>query len=209
MEERKMKRSFNRIAAALMLAASLYAPPALAQSPAAQLPDTVRVPCCRCLDGSQQRVNLDTRTAPWRVSGPAVVGLPLAVAATNVSWAPVPPAGWVGPPGNPTAVGDYTYAIRVFVPRCVIPARVMLSGRFGADNSARVFLDGNQIATSQGTPNYGFLPGSITPFSAQVGPGLHTIRVIVRNIGGPTGMILQGQLTFTCPRETEHPDDAD
>ncbi len=192
-------RSTRRLAGLLTLIAALQAPPASAQT---ALGEPIRVPCCRCLDGSSQTITLNTRTAPWRVSGP---GLPIqpVVAANNAAWAPVPPAGWVAPAGNPTAVGDYTYFIRFIVPNCTIPARVTISGRFGADNSARVFLDQNQIAASQGTPNYGFLPGSITPFSAVAGPGLHTIRVIVHNSGGPTGMILQGQITFTCPRELE------
>ncbi|HVQ07845.1 MAG TPA: hypothetical protein VMS43_05380 [Allosphingosinicella sp.] len=196
-------RSVRRLAGLMLLLAGLQPAPTSAQ-PRPDIPaDAIRVPCCRCLDGHQQVVNINTRTAPWQVGSPGSTGVQPVVAAGNVSWYPVPPAGWVGPPGNPTAVGDYTYFIRIYVPRCTIPGRVILSGRFGADNSARVFLDSGQIAASQGTPNYGFLQGSITPFSTPVGPGVHTLRVVVRNIGGPTGMILQGQLTFTCPRDLE------
>lgn len=168
--------------------------------------DAIRVPCCRCLDGTRQTVNINTGTARWQVTSPGSTGIQPVALAGNPAWTPVPPARWVGPPGNPTTVGDYTYFIRIYVPRCTIPPRVVMSGRFAADNSARVFLDANQIAASQGTPNYGFLPGSITPFSASLSPGLHTVRVIVRNISGPTGMILQGSLTITCPRELEQPD---
>lgn len=195
-------RIVRSLAGALALLASFSSLPAPAQPEYPTTGPVVRVPCCRCVGGRPLRITINTRTAPWQVASPGS-GIGPVVPAGNVSWAPVPPAGWVGPQGAPTTVGDYTYFIRIQVPRCTIPARVTLSGRFGADNSARVFLDANQIAASQGTPNYGFLPGSITPFSTPLAPGVHTLRVIVRNIGGPTGMILQGQITVTCPTSLE------
>lgn len=170
-----------------------------------QIPrDAIRVPCCRCLDGSTFSVTIDTRRAAWRVTQPNGSGPQPVVPATHPAWAAVPPAGWVGPPGAPATVGDYEYELPFYVPPCVIDAPVQLSGRFGADNRARVFIDGNLVTQSQGPPNYGFQPGSITPFTTTVTtPGLHRLRVIVSNIGGPTGLILQGTLTRTCPRDLE------
>ncbi len=195
--------SVRRLAGLLMLLAGIQSAPLSAQPSPAIPAGAIRVPCCRCLDGTRQTINLNTRTAPWRVSRPGSSTNQPVVPAGNVSWAPVPPAGWVGPRGNPTTVGEYTYVLQLYVPHCTIRARVVMSGRFGADNSARLFLNSSQIAASQGTPNYGFLPASITPFTGVLIPGLNTISVIVRNSGGPTGMILQGQVAITCPRERE------
>jgi hypothetical protein len=149
-------------------------------------------------------VRIDTGAASWQVSNPGSTSLGPVANAANVSWVALPPARWVGPPTGGTSTGDFTYQLQIYVPRCTIPSQVRLAGRFAGDNSVRVFFDERRIAASGGTPNYGFLPGSVTPFAvSSLTPGLHTLRVVVTNSGGPTGVIVEAALTATCPREIE------
>jgi hypothetical protein len=200
------------LAAALLLFAglALFPGPGRLGQAQAQLPppDAVRVPCCRCVGGSQQRININTRLAHWKVSMPGSSTFQPVVPAGNPAWTPLPPAGWVGPPGNPTAVGDYTYRLVIYVPRCVVPFQAQVTGRFAADNGAQVSLNGHPIAASQGTPNYGFLPGSVTPFSFFLGSGTYTLTFVVHNSGGPTGLIVNAGIVVTCLGDLErHGDD--
>lgn len=167
-------------------------------------PPVISLPCCRCVDGSSTTVSINTGTAPWGVSWPSVFGYPAVVPAANAAWAPVPPAQWVGPAGAPTASGDYVYQLQFQVPQCVIPARITIAGRFAADNRATLYIDAIQVRSSVGTPNYGFLPGSVTSFSAPVSPtptGLHSIRLVVSNTSSATAAIVQGAITVTCPSD--------
>lgn len=195
----------RRLAGALLLAFAPTSIAVAAQPAAAQAqisvpsipPYAIRIPCCRCLDGHTQTVTINTRAAPWRVDPPGVVPFQPVVPANNVAWVPLPPAGWVGPPGPPAFNSDYVYQLQIYVPRCIIPARVTFAGRFAADNRGRMYLDGNLIATS--------LTFTVpTPFSSvPLGPGIHTLNVIVHNDYGPTGLIVQGAITIVCPRELE------
>lgn len=202
-----MAKSARRALAAILLLAGIPSP-AGAQghhgNPVVPS-DAIRLPCCRCLDGSHQTVTIDTRAAPWRVALPGTSSFQPVAPAANAAWAPVPPADWVGPPGAPTAIGDYTYRLRFwFSPTCLIPVRIAATGRVGADNRAQVLLDGQPLASSQGTINYGFLPGNITPFAGAVaGGGLHSLTVIVHNEHNVTGMIVQGVVTLHCPTQAE------
>lgn len=202
-----MKNLAARCLAGVLLLASGSAPlpvaaqpgPAQAQIPVLPVPPTaIRIPCCRCLDGHTQAVTINTRAAPWRVDPPGVIPFQPVVPANNAAWVPLPPAGWVGPPGAPAFNSDYVYQLQIYVRRCIIPSRVSLAGRFAADNRGRMILDGNQIAVSST-----FTALGVAPFSALLGPGLHTLNVIVHNDGGPTGLIVQGAITIICPRELE------
>jgi hypothetical protein len=164
-------------------------------------PRTVRVGCCRCVDGISRSITLSTRRAPWTVDGPGAGG-PVPVAPANhVAWAPVPPAGWVGPANARHAPpGVYVYELRILVPNCTIAATVSVSGRVAADNNFRLALGGNPPVTC--TNNLCFQAGNVQPFGSwTLGPGLHTLRVTVNNSEGPTGMILSGTITAACPRE--------
>ncbi|MGZ8287417.1 MAG: hypothetical protein ACXW27_17470 [Allosphingosinicella sp.] len=171
----------------------------------------IQSPCCESV-GAANMVNIDTGIAPWQVSGPNLTGFqPVVVPAANVAWAPVPPASWVRPPppGFYYAVGAYTYAVRFHVPRCSQGKPVIVEGRFAADNAASVFLDtGSTQSTTpvaQGPSPSGFLPASVTPFTATIGsatPGLHTLRVVVTNIsvggGNDSGLVVQARIRTVC-----------
>ncbi|MBV9884746.1 MAG: hypothetical protein JO276_17185 [Sphingomonadaceae bacterium] len=193
------------------MAAGFGPVPSVANAQQARLPhpvripeDAVRIPCCRCLDGSRQPIEINTRTAAWKVAGPGSSNFQPVAADGNQAWWPVPPAGWVSPPGHPQSTGDYTYQLQFYIPPCIIPSQVVISGRFAADNRARVFLDQQLVASSQGTPDYGFLQGSVTPFNVTVTtPGLHSLRVVVTNTGGVTGMVMQATIVAICPRDLE------
>jgi hypothetical protein len=161
-------------------------------------PRIIRLPCCRCLDGKRTNVNVSTGTVPWNVAFGNSAAQPAALT-SNVAWAPVPPGHWIGT-GSETA-GNYTFQMPFQVPRCVIPMQVTISGKFAADNSAKLYIEGNLVASSLGTPNYGFLPGSVTPFtwSGPLVPGAHSIKVVVTNSDGPTGLVVAATITVTCP----------
>lgn len=202
----KLARSAMAVTLALAAASSLPAQPRrtgpLVFVPVPVAPPVISLPCCRCIDGGVATISINTGAAPWGVNWPSVFGYPAVVPAANAAWAPVPPAQWVGPAGAPTAAGDYVYQLQFQVPQCVIPARITIAGRFAADNGATLFIDANQVRSSAGTPNYGFLPGSVTSFSAPVPPtptGLHSIRLVVSNTSNVTAAIVQGAISVTCP----------
>lgn len=164
-------------------------------------PRTVQLPCCRCLDGKKTSVNVSTGAVPWNVAFGNSAAQPV-VLATNVAWTPVPPGKWVGP-GSENQ-GTYTYQMPFQVPRCLIPMRVTISGKFAADNSAQLYV-GNLVASSQGTQDYGFLPGSVTPFtwSGSLAPGQNAIKVVVTNSGGATGLVVAATITISCPSDKD------
>jgi hypothetical protein len=166
--------------------------------------DVIRIACCKCVDGSQQRVNASTGTAPWKVAPPGSSAYQQVVPAGHVGWTSLAPASWVGPSGAPQAAGDYTYQLQVYVPRCTLPPHVVISGRFAADNGARLVVDGAQVTASIGTANYGFLPGSVTSFTKDISsPGVHNIQFVVHNSDGPTGLVVQAAISSVCPKDLE------
>lgn len=170
----------------------------------------VNVPCCTCIDGSVKAISINTGTAGWTVSGPGVSGSPAPSSLSHPAWAPVAPAAWVGPAGGSSEVfssGTFTYGIRFNVPRCMINSRIVLKGRFGADNKATVLLDGVQIAATPSGVTQGFLAGNITSFSVTVpAAGIHTLSVKVENLEtGPTGLAVQATVEAQCPKEAANP----
>ncbi len=171
---------------------------AMAQAADAPRGKTVTSQCCRCLDGNQQTVSINTRTAPWMVAtgnGPAV---PVSTNVSNPGWSPLAPAGWVGPPA--LSGTSYTYTLQIEIPKCTIGARVGLKGTFGADNSAILYLDNTQISATSGGIN-GFQAPNFGSFSTVLTPGPHTLKVVVSNPHSVTGLILQGGLITQCPKE--------
>jgi hypothetical protein len=158
---------------------------------------SIRVPCCKCVDGNKQYINFHTGSAAWTVKKPGAAAFTPVVNSTNPGWAPMAPANWVGAPGNPTAAGVYTYEIRFDVPRCMIAGGVSIAGKFGGDNRAKLFLDGTQIATSSG-----FNAAGLANFTKTgIGAGSHVIRVEVTNDGNVTALALQGTITVACPKD--------
>jgi hypothetical protein len=206
-----MLNIFVRTLAAAALAVGIAAAPAAAQEPNAASgeieaqvrPDAtgrpaIHLPCCLCVDGRRIRVRINTRAAPWFVRNPGSGTFNPVVPANNLAWTSgLAPAGWVGPPGAPTAVGDYVYELRVVMPRCLIRPVVRVVGRFAADNRATTTIG----TTTSTTP--GFTLGSIRPFGGALSsnPGTQTIRITVRNDGGPTGLVALGVVEIICPRQ--------
>src|SRR3954470_2282602 len=165
-----------------------------------------QLPCCRCLDGTTTEIKIDTGFASWRVTSPLSPYQQPAVPIPTVPsvWANLlAPAGWVGAPGAPEAVGDYEFELQFYVPDCVIPADINVSGRAAADNHALIFLDANTTPVAT-VPNYS--NGGITAFVAGpvTGSGIHKLRIVVTNEGGPTGLIVNAGITVRCPRDLEH-----
>jgi hypothetical protein len=129
----------------------------------------------------------------------AVLGVP--VAQPNPAWTQtLSPALWIAPPGAPQAIGTYVYTTTFNVPACTIPSTVSLAGKFAADNAAQLYIDNNATPfVLNGPANYGFQTGSIASFQASpLSPGTHTIKVLVTNIGGPTGLVVQAAVTRNC-----------
>jgi hypothetical protein len=165
----------------------------------------VQLPCCKAA-GEQQAVNLSTGTAPWQVRVPTSPSSQAAVAAADPAWAPVNGADWIGPPGGGglwDAQGDYTYEVRFEVPRCPVGRDITVNGSFAADNRAAIYVgpSSTPVAVSQGTFDYGFLPGSITPFTATfpaAGAGTYVLKAVVNNGDGVTGLAVQATVTSRC-----------
>lgn len=207
---------------ALSLALSASAIESAAQPPGGgTLVGSVTVPCCRCIGGESQRVSINTGgSLAWRVAGPGVVGTVAQTITNNIPslWtANLAPARWVHPNNNNGSAaepgGVYRYEIRIVVPHCVIPMRVMLQGRAAADDQLRGFIDNNPnpIATTPtnaiaspppvgpGAPGWGFRAERIASFSVPLGPGVHVLRFEVLNGSpGPTGLLVNGALTTQC-----------
>jgi hypothetical protein len=123
------------------------------------------------------------------------------VAAPNGAYAALTPATWVGAPspGNQASGGVYVFQFKFDVPRCVIPGGISIAGKFAADNSAVLTLDGATLATSAG-----YTAVQATNYTkVGIGPGSHTVEVTVTNVSGPMAMALQGTLTVACPTKLE------
>jgi hypothetical protein len=166
----------------------------------------VRVPCCRCVDGTSTEIRIDTGAVPWRVTTPlsSLQQAAVPVASIPGSWAnQLAPAIWIGPPGQPEDVGVYEYELQFYVPDCVIPSQIYVSGKAAADNRATIYFDGN-LTTNPVVQ--GFTNGHITPFTVGpvTGTGVHKLRFAVTNDGGPTGLIVQAAITVRCPDKLEH-----
>lgn len=197
--------------ATTLLAAGASARPAFAQHPAEPgFLCVVRLPCCSCTSNESPRIAIHTGTVPWRVTTPSS---PYPLPANPVSplpgpWtAALPPATWVGPPGANTtspAPGNYTYEMQFYVPNCVIPSTITISGQMAADNSARVYIDANPtVLLFLPHPAYG--AGAVGTFTTPpiTGTGVHTLKVVVNNIGAQTGLLLRGYVNIACPSQTE------
>ena len=187
---------------AALLAIGAHASPLAAQPAGAAF---VRGICCACTDGSVKAASIATSSAPWRVTPTpgASTLVPVTDKNSNAShygWTPLSPARWVGPAGWTNPAGDYTFELTVVVPDCTMGARMVIAGKFAADNKATLYYDNNQVAVSQGAPNLGFQAEGVTSFQIPAGaPGTHTIRIVVFNREAVAGLSLVGALTTHCP----------
>jgi hypothetical protein len=216
------RANFHHLSSAITLlaAAGLSAPAAAQVDPIGipqpgggaiiQIPipiQVIRLPCCRCIDGSSQVVNISTGTVAWRVSAPnGADAQAVAVPNRPASWTTaLAPAQWAAHPAG-SALGNHVFLLRFYVPRCVIPPRVQLAGRSAADNRQIVFLDNVPLASFQNASGLGFTTANIVSFAAPlppIGSGTHVIRVLVNNISGPSGLLFSATLTVICPTNPE------
>jgi hypothetical protein len=134
--------------------------------------------------------------AIWKVNGkPAYVTPPYP------GWIPpLAPAKWIQPVANPTpssnvGAGHYKYTTTFTIPDCPAANEVRLDGKFSADNSATVLLDNQQVASCP--PGNTCFKGSVA-LSVSISPGPHTLTVDVLNEGGPSGLMVNAQLTRRC-----------
>jgi hypothetical protein len=124
------------------------------------------------------------------------------VNAANSAWTTAAaPAGWVSHPSG-SLPGVYIYELRIQVPICMIRSRVTIDGRFSADNGGTLSLvRPNNTIVALGTrpmPN-GFTGVTNFPATAMVTPGTYILRATVRNLDGPSGFVLRGQILVRCP----------
>jgi hypothetical protein len=211
-----MKKSvFARLGSATMLLPALLAVTAASAQQAVPPPPrpgpvaATVIPCCRCIGGSATtNVSTGRPNVTWTVKQPGSTAATPVMNATNVAWTTsvIPGAAWVSPQGNPTTVGSFDYETQIDLRNCVIPSTVTISGRFLADNRGTILVDGREVVSSGGTPNYGFLPGSLTPFTITLPAGttgVHTITLRAQNIGGPTGIQAEVNVTRNCGDERQ------
>lgn len=164
--------------------------------------DNYPVLTCSQRQNSPASVNLSTGQSGWTLKLPSGVTSSIVPTPNMVPspWTAVPGAQWVGPQGDPQASGNYVYETKVRVLKCPNGSPAKITAQFRADNRGTLTLldpAGITLTTMNqaGTPNYGFLPGSLSPASA---PGVHTwsastngiytVRMTVQNSGGPTGL---------------------
>lgn len=156
-----------------------------------------------------------TNTSPQVVPG-NIGPNPLPGTWTNllgVDWLQ-PAANVPGTPYNSSVPnGHWTYVLKVHVPNCTVPQKVVINGSLAADDAARMYVDhgsGGPTQTLVNTPTANFsADGSSTrTFNAVLNPnfaggftqaGIYFIRVELDNLGGaPAGIALKGELKGEC-----------
>lgn len=172
---------------------------------------------CSQSQNNPASVNLSSGQPGWTLKMPNGSGSAIVAATTMVPspWTAVPGAQWVSPAPAPTQPGvyvnqpsgDHVYETKVRILKCPKGEPAKLSAQFRADNRGTLTLidpSGVIVKTMNqaGTPNYGFLQGSLSPAGA---PGVHswspsangiyTVRMTVQNSSGPSGMAANVVLT--------------
>lgn len=162
------------------------------------------VPVLKCTKNGSNVTTLDLSTGQpgWALQLPGNTPGALAPMPNMVPspWSAVPGAQWVGPQGATQAAGAYVYETKVSVLQCANNRPAKLKAQFRADNVGKLELidpSGNVVTAMNqaGTPNYGFLPASLSPASAPglytwnvPATGVYTVRMTVHNSAGPTGV---------------------
>lgn len=201
---------FSRLGAAVMLASTLLSATAvMAQAANERGGKSTIIPCCRCIGGSSTaNVSTGKPNVVWTVTQPGSAVPTPVMPVSNVAWTTtaIPGGAWVSPQGNPMTVGNFDYSTVIDVRDCIIGSTVTISGKFLADNRGTLLVDGREVISSGGTPNYGFLPGSVTPFTVTLpagATGFHTITLRAQNSGGPTGILVELNVTRQCGDERQ------
>ncbi len=120
-----------------------------------------------------------------------VAGSPWVHPAPGSNWISFEPNGdsdWGLPPG------DYYYTITLTLPANATNAS--FQGTYSSDNLGVVSINGNQVASN---PNGNdTMWAYLTPIpQTTLSPGANTLQVYVRNDGAPTGLDLQGTVTYS------------
>jgi hypothetical protein len=164
--------------------------------------------CCECL-GKVTTLDLSTgQGGPidprWSVSpsGPAYVTPPFPgwILPSNALLAPAKWIQPVAPPLTAVGAGDYRYTVKFNTPKCTIPSKVQLDIKFAADNSAKVYLDSNQVPTPLclGTCFKAPQAPVVFPVIVSTTTTSHVLEFVVHNDSGPSGFIANVKLTRTC-----------
>lgn len=158
---------------------------------------------CPPKDGGSRHINIGTGYARW-VDGANVLA---SLVTPNDAWAVRPDARWikyaVDPPlpnsdEDSIVEPEYFYALKLFVPSdCGVPINVQLSGLAYGDNDVVITLDGVELGKTPTGTAYGFRDPNGVPFSAVIAPGHHVLAAKVRNISGPTGLLVEATLTVS------------
>ena len=158
----------------------------------AQEPVDPNIAVFECMEGYLMDMSNDS--PGWSLRRPNGSVVPLNQV-SNVAWSPVQNSRWVGPGGPVSANGVWTYSRKLRIDRCPQYGPAALTIAYRADNIGTLRVkdaSGNVIASANqaGTPNYGFLPASLTNlsyvFPAGTG-GTYTVELAVQNTSGPTG----------------------
>jgi hypothetical protein len=197
--------------------------------PCSRKPGDIRLPCCRCVGGEGQTIQINTGSgagsAPWRVTGPGANNVLAQAITSNVHpyWtATLAPALWVQPnssSGSTThPVARYYYDLVIEVPKCTIPMEVMVTGEAAGDDDVQIFLDDMNLPIAKtditipspphanpGDGGWGFRSERIVKFSGALSaPGLHLLRMEVFNGGGgPHGLLVRAALKTVCSPRLE------
>lgn len=150
------------------------------------------VPRCQDL-----KLNISSGTAQWGLTQVAagstlVVGAAPVVAVPVSSWAVSPNSKWLGSSKTGEAKGEYTYELEFCL--CWSFEKAVMNFTVWTDNEATVFLNSTQLGTTSSTSFSG--PGTPINTSSGFQSGVNKLKVVVKNSGGPTGMMLSG--TFSA-----------
>jgi hypothetical protein len=158
--------------------------------------------CCRCL-GESNTLDLSTGGSGWTVNGqPALIQTAL-----HPAWNLNPGAArWVSTVANGSMGvvpgGTYEYRLTFVVPSCTIDQTVTLKGNYGGDDGVQVFLYNASGTTPLSACSGGWCFNTRNPpppFTANVGPGTHTLIFRVSNdSAGPSGLFVNAQLASAC-----------
>jgi len=115
-------------------------------------------------------------------------------------WVPNGPNSvWIGPDQfNNAPAGTYCYTLTFNIP-CPPGKRInaSLTGRWTADDSGAIFLNGNQVSTNL-PQGWSFTNWHGINITSGFVPGVNTLTFMVTNWGGPTGLRLELAGTASC-----------
>ena len=163
----------------------------------------VYLPGCEFFDVTVT-ADLSTHTATnWSVTGPGAGG-PTSLTTPFAPWSAlsylwIQPQATPGPANGNFAAGNYTYTIQFHIdcdPNDYI--ELLVRGQISADNSFTAYLnDTGQLASCPGPACYS-KSVSFENFAGPFQQGTNTIKIVVHNNEGYTGVAADISLSATC-----------